>query len=316
MSVRVSLLAIGATAATGMSIPARATPAAPTDFFSEARTLSMAGFLSTGPIAGPVAQFSAPDSTVYYSASLGLNTTSGTFVETGSATATADRTTGTLHVAAGPITPANTITFNPPPAWGAYAIFGDTLHLTNPSAIASTITEVGFSIHIDGSSSPAVGTSSGGSAAFNFVIGAGDARSSSLSPSSFAPVADRCFINGVTTNCVSGNSGIHETWGNAFSGDPAVDQTFTGVFSFKGQYANVVLEMDLSVVGQYYFMDYSHTAAFSFDRLPAGVSYTSASGQFLTGPQQAVPEPKALVPLAIGVAGLMLLRRRPGSAVW
>ncbi len=304
MSARAFFLTTGLAAATAMSAPSYATPVAPTDYFVQATTSSVFGTYSSGPIAGPVAQNTAPDSAVYYSSSTGnFSATSGTFVESGSASASADFATATLHAAAGPTLLARTVIT--PPGWNARAILGDTLHFTNANATASTITTVTFNVHVDGTSSASVGTSSGGSAQFSLDIGA---TAGIGTPSAFAPVASRCFIGGATTNCVYSEYGFSQSWGNAFSGDPVVDETITGAFSFKGQSADVVLEMLLSVGGQYYFMDYSHTAAFSFDQLPTGVSYSSASGQFLTA-TESIPEPGMLASLVLGLPTLMLLRR-------
>lgn len=56
--------------------------------------------------------------------------------------------------------------------------------------------------------------------------------------------------------------------------------------------------------------DYSHTARFSWD-LPEGVSYTSASGQFMAA---AVPEPGSYALMLAGLAVLPWARRRFTSA--
>ncbi len=58
--------------------------------------------------------------------------------------------------------------------------------------------------------------------------------------------------------------------------------------------------MWLDAASQYYYSDFGQTASFSFNNIPAGVSFTSASGEFLT----AVPEPSTWAMLLLGFAGL------------
>jgi PEP-CTERM motif len=62
--------------------------------------------------------------------------------------------------------------------------------------------------------------------------------------------------------------------------------------------------------------DYSHTAAFRFPTLPSGVTFSSASGVFLTGVHGAVPEPSTWATMisGFGLAGGALRRRRPLAA--
>lgn len=59
--------------------------------------------------------------------------------------------------------------------------------------------------------------------------------------------------------------------------------------------------------------DFGHTATFGFGALPAGLSWTSESGVFLTASDQppgTAPEPATLALLAFGLAGLGVTRRR------
>ena len=90
-------------------------------------------------------------------------------------------------------------------------------------------------------------------------------------------------------------------------------QDLHGTFKFQGTDAVVPIFMLLSVGGQYGYADFGNTAKFTFDPLPAGVSYTSASGDFLT----AVPEPSTWAMMVLGFAGVgfMAYRRKSKPAL-
>ena len=86
-------------------------------------------------------------------------------------------------------------------------------------------------------------------------------------------------------------------------------QDLHGTFKFQGTDAVVPIFMLLSVGGQYGYADFGNTAKFTFDPLPAGVSYTSASGDFLT----AVPEPSTWAMMVLGFAGVGFIAYRRKS---
>ncbi|MFN7937107.1 MAG: PEP-CTERM sorting domain-containing protein [Bryobacteraceae bacterium] len=56
--------------------------------------------------------------------------------------------------------------------------------------------------------------------------------------------------------------------------------------------------------------DYGHTSTFQFGSLPTGLSFTSASGQFLTAGDTATPEPSSIALFGLGMVALALLYRR------
>jgi hypothetical protein len=62
--------------------------------------------------------------------------------------------------------------------------------------------------------------------------------------------------------------------------------------------------MFLQAGGQYQYSNFGDTATFSFDDLPAGVSYSSDSGHFLTS----APEPSTWALMMIGFSGIIFWR--------
>jgi hypothetical protein len=284
---------------------AHATPAAPTDYFVDASTSVFVGvgygndnstenFLTnTGSTAGPIAQSTNPNTILYYDN--GYNNTSGTVVATGNASALADLSTASLHAAAGLLSGTGSFSAS------ARAVLGDTLYFTNTSASSSTLTTVNFSVHVDGTVYDSV--------ALSVALGDSDVIGSVPSLYDFAPTAPGCSSL-VVTDCVYNNGTASFTAGSG-SGGPMndIDQTLNGTFSFMGQTASVLLFMSLAVDDQLSYTDFYNTTTLSFDTLPTGVSYTSASGDFLAGSPTSVPEPTSIIMLATGLVGLTFVQR-------
>jgi MYXO-CTERM domain-containing protein len=107
-------------------------------------------------------------------------------------------------------------------------------------------------------------------------------------------------------NGVSGGSGTRE-WDVTFElGSLLIDS------AYNGWPLNVYFEMDamaFSAPTSGGLADFSHTARFSWE-LPAGVTVQSASGRFMQGAPQAVPEPASAALALLGLALLPALRRR------
>jgi hypothetical protein len=187
-------------------------------------------------------------------------------------------------------------------------MFGDTLYFSAIGANATTITTIGFSIHIDGSLS---GYADGSPCCHH--IGSGFALGAF-----FFTVGNQVYslgnvngFNATTSNIVTTGS-MNRDW----SGEPAIiDEDFSGTFSFIGPTGTAAIFMELVAGGQNQFADFSNTATFSFDPLPVGVSFTSASGDFLTAAETPIPATLSLFAGGVGLLGLALCRGRSPNRV-
>jgi hypothetical protein len=283
---------------------AQATSIAPTDYFSQAIANAPQNYdtaanivtavpgINTGQISNPIAQVSNLVTAVYYDPSVGYNTVGGTLVSKGGATALADRSTGQLHAAAG----ATLLVAGYSYGFGADATaqFGDTLFFTHTGVAANTVTTVSFSVHVDGTASPANGLIGGsGQPGGSLTVAVGNTQN---------------FTNGFQPTSVNVQNGYQDllTFNEQFA---AYDETITGTFTFLGAAAYVPVFMSLSAHGQYSYADFGNTATFSFLTLPDDVSFTSASGDFLNA---SVPEPSTWAMMILGFAGVgfMAYRRK------
>jgi hypothetical protein len=124
-------------------------------------------------------------------------------------------------------------------------------------------------------------------------------------PSGFNPQSFWCSAT-ITTDCVYNGYEITGDWPGY---DATVNQNSIGSFSFEGSSAAVSIAMFVEAIGQYGYTDFTDTASFSFDTVPSGVSYTSASDDFLVG-NQSVPESGAIAIFVTALLGLVFLQRR------
>jgi hypothetical protein len=283
-------------------IPSTFVCESPREFFTQAVGIGPFTQVDTGQQAfhfqfadsGDHAIFYDPESMTYQAASTSFVLPPNTLItQFGSAIASANRQTGEIRAVAGT---SERITYPdelPNPAifgYGSHAAIGDYLFFKNPGVTDTTITTVGFSVHIKGGVGLLPGfqvTNSGQpSATFNVSLG----------------VLDTIFLD-YNTHAINVNSPgfIQKTWTTPPT-DYLVDETLHGEFSFKGGGAFVPFLMTLFANGQFGQAFFQDTATFSFDQLPPGVSFTSASGDFLIGPTAAVPGPLA----GAGLPGLIL----------
>jgi hypothetical protein len=276
---------------------ANADPTPPADYFVAAEATVLGQTVTTGAIAGPLASTAFPDGYIEYDPSTGQFVTcsscAGLVASQGAASGAADLATGQLHAAAG----AKVLVagFNVGYPAQSIAALGDTLYFVNPSASPTTFTTIGFAAHVDGTQN--VGYNNGGA---EFVIGVGPGQFGTPAPFGFNPTSATCSAS-ATTDCVYNGYGTSTVWPGY---DATVNQDFAGTFTFKGSVAAVPIFMELIANGQYGYTNFGDTATFSFDALPDGVSYTSASGDFLAG----VPAPVigCGLPVLLAVAGVLL----------
>ena len=182
------------------------------------------------------------------------------------------------------------------------AQLGDTLLFSRQGATSGTITTVGFDVHVHGilSATPPfsdVATNTNG----QIHIYVGSSFSSNWSPT-------ESNIN----EAFQFNSDFGDPQAPIDPGPYTIDFDIPGSFSFTGALAYVPIELGLGANAQFGYSDFGNTATFQFDSIPDGVTYSSASGTFLSGSAAAVPEPMSASLVVLGLAGLAVARRRHG----
>jgi hypothetical protein len=276
--------------------------ASPTDFFSQAYAIvGSTAPVDTGAIATSFAQavspyvvlYSAPQGYIYGTSGPGSLPPGVLGVSSrGGADASADRNVAALHAEAGAsVLNASQGGFLNGFPGQAGASFGDTLFFIHPGATSNTITTVGFNVHVSGvlSTAPGINTNSGlPGASFSLSIG----HHASSTGSGFLPIVSNVFEDAD----VSRRYDVTQPNPNL-----TINEDISGTFSFIGPAAYVPILARLDVHGQYGFADWHDSALFSFTFLPDGVSFSSASGDFLQGPA-AAPGPIA----GAGLPGIML----------
>lgn len=228
-------------------------------------------------------------------ASITMNDGNVTTLGNGSALAYADLSTGKMGAAAD-----GTYGFS---SLGV-AAFQDVLTFYTLGATAATITNIGISYTIDG-------VLSGAANAF----GVADVRSTL----GFGGASANLFYQQNQTNPVfaalSQSGWVSGSWDIASS--PGLS-TFTGIYALSGASQLLNISGFLSVsAGSGAVSNYANTALVRLD-LPTGVTYTSASGTFLSSfaAPGAVPEPSTWAMMIVGF-GLMgsAMRRRPTNRI-
>lgn len=168
----------------------------------------------------------------------------------------------------------------------ANAEFYDTLTFHVVGADSSTVTDFGVNFSIDGSvSKPGTGVSvvsvlsiPGAQAQFDY---------NAYQVMNSTPAVNYYGFNSVDIVSNTPSSFI-----------------FQGMTSGRGATFNFTVDLKLQIICQGATCDYSHTDLFNFS-LPSNVTYTSASGLFLTQ-QSAVPEPASWWTMAFGSITLLV----------
>jgi hypothetical protein len=180
----------------------------------------------------------------------------------------------------------------------SHAAVADQLNFTVAGANANTVTQIGVTFTVTGSLSGTGDSLGEGGAELISGLALGNASEqfiTTLNPNTGSPTGLTDSASGWTSYLFSGAT---------------VDggYVFTGTYQVTGSSFSVPLSfaLDCSAAGGT-TCDYSHTGVISLS-LPSGVSYTSASGAFLTG-VSAVPEPASFVIAGLGIALVGALRR-------
>jgi hypothetical protein len=274
-------------------------------FYTAATATGPFNTVVTGPSSVTVSRAQSPDSTIYYDPDIGYNGVGGVVSQIGGASALAGLNgaysaantfdVGSLHAGAG--TSVNVAGFTVF-GWSASSQFGDTLFFTHTGVSASNVTTISFTINITGTLGdiPGGNTTSSGQPFVNYVLSLGGAGGISGIPQGF----NQTGVGLVSPVDIIRSYGILGV----------IDDTITGSFQFTGVAAIIPMVTNLSVGGQYGYADVSDTATFSIGALPDGVSFTSASGDFLAS---GVPEPSTWAMMILGSLGLgfMAYRRKP-----
>ena len=234
----------------------------------------------------------------------GVATTAANGNQSAAASAYADLSTATLGATA----VASPITYGPccQPGNTMNASLADTLYFTNTTAGDVTLS-LGF--RLDGSIVPAGPAGSVYTNSFtlqldqlgNIRFAAGPAAGTLANGAHSASFSDTGIYGD------SGSNGFTVTRLGAVAGLISTQLLIPSGQSSLG--VSGALSIDCA---EAYSCDFGHTAAFSVP-LSAGLSFTSASGRFLTA--GAVPEPAswALLTVGFGAIGLAVRRRDPGS---
>ena len=218
----------------------------------------------------------------------------------GTANSYVDLTTGKIGAVTTNVQVINGTPSSPyPQNTSAYASFEDYLHFRIPAATAATLTTVGFVFAYDGA---VEGSPYSGGLNFQALVEQYQANAAA------ATINRQYQYNNGSYRLLSDSI---DTFGSVTVTE-AKTGVFQGTITLHG--ADPILRV-FELLGTDGQADFSHTATFAFTSMPAGVTYSSDSGAFLSA-VPAVPEP-SIYSMNLGglvVVALIAGRARRGSA--
>ncbi len=218
---------------------------------------------------------------------------------TGSALATANLATGSVGVSADSDIIGNSLAESQA---SSTAELTDQLTFYVANATASTITDIGVEFTISGLAAPGTPLAEGEagpsvSMSGDLTLGAASAEYS-YSDAAGSPANGTLFDGGWLSDSIISQSP------DSF--------IFSGVYQLTGASAIVPITLELACDAENGgTCDYADMGAVSFN-LPSGVTFTSASGDFLTEPLTSTPEPASEATILCGslLVAIAVLRRR------
>jgi hypothetical protein len=187
--------------------------------------------------------------------------------------------------------------------------YDDALHWTVAGASAQTVTDLNFSYVLDGS----LQSTADGVAYTLFTVDFGTGNLSEAMEAADSTVLSS-FCPGLASPCIKQVGDITGWVSSSFVSNTPGLIIFNAVYAVTGASGDILMHFDLGSTAGVTptgagsaAADYSNTAQIGLTG-PATFSFTSDSGQFLTGVANSVPEPSSLILIGAGFAALALVR--------
>jgi len=176
----------------------------------------------------------------------------------------------------------------------------DTVHFSIPGANSGSVTDIGISVHGDGSIDSCCLIRVGYELTLSF--GAGQEAIMAWNVNTYSPSS----LSGATPQTTAGGEVIGDWATDNFASQTASLLEFTGFVPLQGPDPSLTLDAVFDLISYLGGAYYGDTSYITFD-LPPGVTFTSDSGVFLTQSPfaaTAAPEPSTWAILLMGLVAL------------